>query len=198
MNPAAAFARYRIDTGCKEKIMRALLAGLALLSTAAFAAEPDKPTVDPVFECHRLNYAWGFAMTGAVIDRNGDIYRYQLRGKDSRPQPVKENGADYYPAAGLRAQLAEATKGGSVDKDKLAANAALIAKAAAGKLARSDTGVRDAGSSTCHAYTFDAAAQRYRDVELGSDGGVGDFKLVNDAPEAKTLLDWLKSVGVAQ
>jgi hypothetical protein len=33
---------------------------------------------------------------------------------------------------------------------------------------------------------------------IGSDGGVADRRIVNDAPAAKALLDWLRSLGVAK
>jgi hypothetical protein len=74
----------------------------------------------------------------------------------------------------------------------------LIDAAGAGKLAVADSGARDAGSSSCHAYVHDAARKRYRDIELGSDGGVSDMRTTNDAPAAQQLLKWLRSVGVAQ
>jgi len=73
----------------------------------------------------------------------------------------------------------------------------LAAQAASGAITTVDTGTRDAGSSSCHAYLADAAGTRYRDVELGSDGGVADTRVVNAAPEAQQLLDWLRAIGVA-
>lgn len=163
---------------------------LALCSHAASAATP-------VFECHRVNYAWGFAMAGKAIDADGNILSYSLRDKDLRPKPVYENGYTYFPAAQMNARFADAQNAGKVDTAKLAENIALIDKAALGKITTIDGGARDAGASSCHAYVFDAAKERYRDIELGSDGGVSDTKNVNGAPEAKTLIDWLKSVGVA-
>ncbi|HZX90266.1 MAG TPA: hypothetical protein VFE67_06460, partial [Rudaea sp.] len=80
----------------------------------------------------------------------------------------------------------------------LAENKALIDAAGSGKLTIADGGARDAGSSGCHAYVHDAAHKRYRDIELGSDGGVSDMRTTNDAPEAQQLLKWLRSVGVAK
>jgi len=159
---------------------------------------PEIATLDPVFDCFHMNTAWGFALAGTMIDRHGDIYRYRMRGKGWAPVATHVDGATYYEDADLRAKFAQAQRGGSIDAKTLAENSALIVKAAEGKVERTDTGTRDAGSSTCHAYIHDEAQQRYRDIELGSDGGVSDMRDTNDSVEAKSLLAWLKSIGVAR
>ena len=151
---------------------------------------------DPVFECYRVHSAWGFGMDGALIDSGGAIFRYSAE-KDPRPDFPDAAGKNYWPSEVLRGRLTELPRTGSVDAGKLAENAALIAKAAEGSITRSDTGVRDAGSSTCHAYVFEPVQQRFRDVMLGSDNAVADFRLTNSTPEAKQLIEWLKTVGVA-
>jgi hypothetical protein len=164
-------------------------------------ATPDSATsvapIDPLFDCYRVNSAWGLTYAGKVIDRSGQIWSYSQRGK-ALPVPARENDIAYYKAADLVAKYAGRAQNFHVDAKALAEKVALIEKAAAGKITRSDTGVRDAGTSTCHAYVFDAASKRYRDVELGSDGGVGDQRISNDAAEAQTLLQWLRSAGVAR
>jgi hypothetical protein len=158
---------------------------------------PETALLDPVFDCFRVNTAWGFALSGTMVDRSGGIYRYSTRGKGWAPPSTQVDGATYYRDADLRAKFADAKGDGSVDAQALAENAALIVKSAEGRIQRADTGTRDAGSSTCHAYIHDETRQRYRDVELGSDGGVSDMRDSNDAAAAQTLLMWLKSIDVA-
>ena len=165
---------------------------------APASTAPTAATLDPVFDCYQANSAWGYSLSGKVIDRDGKIWSYGKRGKAWLPALVKEGDAVYLTAADLQGKFADAKVAGNVDAKALADNSALITKAAEGKLTQTDTGTRDAGSSTCHAYVHDEARQRYRDIELGSDGGVCDMRIANDAVEAQTLLTWLKSAGVAK
>ena len=166
-------------------------------SYAVATAAADAP-IDPVFDCFRVNYAWGFALQGTVIDRAGAIYRYRMRERDRSPRPLRDDHAQFYATGDLQAKFAGAERTGSVDAGALAAHVALADKSAAGEITRTDTGARDAGSSTCHAYLPDPVRRRYRDVVLGSDGGAADTRLTNSAPEAAQVLDWLRAAGVAQ
>lgn len=160
------------------------------------AAAPAAP-IEPVFDCYAANSAWGLTYSGKVVDRSGQVWSYRARGK-SLPAAAGDNGRSYLEAAELAAKYAGATATNRIEAKILAEHSALIDKAAAGKVATTETGVRDAGTSTCHAYVFEAGAKRYRDVELGSDSGVADRRLTNDAPEAKALIDWLHTIGVAR
>lgn len=166
-------------------------------AAAASDASISAASIDPVFDCYRANSAWGLSYSGKVIDRNGWVWTYGARGK-TLPEPQREHDRNRYEAADLVAKYADGTRGSRIDESVLTEHAAQIEKADAGKITSTDTGVRDAGSSACHAYVFDTMTRQYRDIELGSDGGVADRRIVNDAPEAKTLLDWLRSVGVAR
>ena len=172
--------------------MPAIISSALLLIATVSAAEPSVP-FDPVFECYRVNSAWGFSMSGAAIGRDGTVVHYRLRDKDLRPLPQEDDAAIYYDASILRARFIDATPSNTVvDADTLRGNIALIGEAAKGIISASPTGVRDAGASSCHAYVPDAATHRYRDVQLGSDEAVSDMRFDNDAKAAKTILDWLK------
>ena len=176
--------------------MRAIFSLFIILIGTASASEPVA-VFDPIFECYRVNTAWGFAMSGAAVGRDGEIVHYSLRDKDLRPTPQNEAGVTYYEPSNLRAHLAGAATSTTIDAGQLRDNLALVADAAKGNVSTSPTGVRDAGVSTCHAYILDAGANRYRDVELGSDGAVSDMRFENDAKAAAMLREWLASVGVA-
>jgi len=166
-------------------------------SEQAATAQEVHPLV-PLFDCFAMNSAWGFTLSGKVIDTDGNIFSYGRRGKAWLAIPVADQGAKYYAEADLQDKFSDARRAGNVDAEALTSNSALIDAAGAGKLAVTDGGARDAGSSSCHAYVHDATHKRYRDIELGSDGGVSDVRTTNDAPEAQQLLKWLRSVGVAQ
>ena len=179
--------------------MPALLLSLVLSAAADAtpAANADEPAIEPAFECFRLNYAWGFSLAGSVVDRDGKIYRYHSRERERTPLAIRDGSGVFYAAADLRHKFEHPERGGSTDAATIDAKLALAAQAAAGALTTVATGTRDAGSSSCHAYLADAAGTRYRDVELGSDGGVADTRTSNDADAARELLDWLRSIGVA-
>ena len=187
-------------------IRHAAVIGLILLGVGAGRALADSPAtsatsaaapIDPVFDCYSANSAWGLSYAGKTIARDGRVWRYRERGK-ALPERSGEPGHGSYDAAALRAKFAAATAAEQIDAATLAEKVALIERAAAGNITSSDTGVRDAGTSSCHAYLAAEQGKRYRDIELGSDAGVGDRRIVNDAPEAQGLLDWLRSVGVAK
>jgi hypothetical protein len=191
---------------CRRLILIVLLATAAATVQALPAA--GEPTAragapvamtapDPVFECYRVNFAWGFRMAGTMLDRSGGIYRYQVGDKDPRPAPAKDSEPLYWPAAAMRARFSGLQPARVVAFAELAEKIALIDKAAGGRLTQTDTGVRDAGLSTCHAYVFDAGREAYRDVVLGSDGGAADTRIASSAAQAQALIDWLKSLGVA-
>jgi hypothetical protein len=185
----------------RNRIFILTLAAVAISGHASEAPSNATRTgaaIDPVFDCYRANSAWGFTLTGKVIDSHGKIWSYGKHGKAWLPTLVKEGDATYLTPADLQGKFTEAKETGSVDEQALNENSALIAKAAQGKLTQTDGGARDAGTSACHAYIHDDAKQRYRDVELGSDAGVNDTRVTNSAPEAQTLLVWLKSVGAAK
>jgi hypothetical protein len=182
---------------------------IALALSAAFAAAASARAGDaetattaqapaPVFDCFAMNSAWGFTLSGKLIDVDGNVFSYGRRGKAWLAMPVMEGSAKYYSEADLQDKFSDTRRTGQVDAAALAENKALIDAAGSGKLAVTDGGARDAGSSSCHAYVHDAARKRYRDIELGSDGGVSDIRTKNDAPEAQRLLDWLRSGGVAK
>ena len=175
-----------------------LACAACLCATASPAFADGVPAaIAPVFDCYAANSAWGLTYSGRVVDADGRVWSYRRHGK-MLPAAVRENRQIWIGAADLAAKFAGATPAGQIDAKALSEHTALIDKASAGEIRRSDTGVRDAGTSSCHAYVHDAARARFRDVELGTDGGVSDVRIVNDAPEAKRLLDWLRSIGVAK
>lgn len=180
-------------------ILAATLAPLSAFAQTPVSAQPASTSaITPVFDCFHINFAWGFSLSGKFIDSDGTIYSYRKTRAAWLPHEIVENGGRYLGEADLQAKYAEREKSGSVDAKSLADKSALIEAAATGKTVSEDGGARDAGSSSCHAYVRDAAKARYRDVDLGSDGGVNDVRIRNNATQAQDLLAWLKSVGVAK
>ncbi len=180
------------------RIAMTLALGLATTAAAATTATSAAAAIDPVFDCFHTNSAWGFTLSGKVIDHDGIIYTYGQRGKAWLQALTKDNAAKWLKATELQSKFVDAQRVGSVDAKTLEEKSALIVKAAQGKVAQADTGVRDAGTSSCHAYIRNESQGRYRDIELGSDAGVSDARISNDSPASAELLEWLKSVSVAR
>ena len=166
----------------------------ALPTATPSAAAPSTP----LFDCFHINFAWGFTLSGKFIDADGTIYIYRKKQPAWLPKAIEEDGKRYLTQADLDAKYVERTKMGSLVTSELDAHRGAIELAAAGKLVQAGPGANDAGTSSCHAYVHDAANGRFRDVDLGSDGGVSDSPQRNDAREAEALMIWLKSVGVAR
>jgi hypothetical protein len=179
-------------------LMTSMLIGMGTACAAVkqTVSDADVAPIDPVFDCYTANSAWGLTFSGTAIDHHGDIWTYSERGK-ALPTSTQVEGVFHFKQTDLQGKYANAKKTGSVDAKTLAEKSALIEKASAGTITRTDAGVRDAGSSSCHAYVYEAATHRYLDVNLGSDGRVSDMRTNNSAPEAQDLLTWLKSVSVA-
>jgi hypothetical protein len=201
--------RRRYTRGKQPWILLGSLALAMLLATIGMQAterDSQAPPVQatsadeaivPVFDCYQTNSAWGFTLSGKVVDAKGSIWSYGRRGKAWLPTRTAHEPT-LLKAADLHEKYDDAKRVGNIDATLLQQKSALLAAAAAGKISVADTGARDAGSSSCHAYIRDEARDAYRDVELGSDGGVSDMRVTNSAVEAPQLLDWLRSIGVAR
>jgi hypothetical protein len=185
--------------------MRKSIAAIAFLaslfSASAFAqsapvpsADAVEPVIRPVFDCYHINYAWGFSLSGRFVDANGTVYTYTKPKKAWMAHAIRESGAAYLTDADLAAKLAERTKIDNIDPHLLAQKMTLIDAAAKGKITPMDGGARDAGSSSCHAYVYDSAKMRYRDIDLGSDSGVSDVRVKNDSAAAQELMQWLATL----
>ncbi|HZP65891.1 MAG TPA: hypothetical protein VFB32_06240 [Rudaea sp.] len=167
-----------------------------LLLVTALAGNEQAPSFVPVFDCYTENPTWGAPLSGKFVDHGGAILAYRS-DKDIRPRETREDGAVWLDGAELAAKFANATEVGRVDVSLVTAKALLVEAAAKGKLEHQAGRAIDAGLRSCHAYVADAAHARYRDVDLGTDGGASDRRVVNTAPEAAELIGWLRDIGVA-
>ncbi len=177
----------------------------ALLPIVACAAQapvatpaPMSAISAPVFDCFHINSAWGFSMSGRFIDSDGTIYSYQRKAPPWMPRDIVEGDRHYLRDEDLQSKYEGREKVGSVTVSELDHHRASIEAAGKGKLVHAGPAANDAGSSSCHAYVRDAGKSRYRDVNLGTDGGVSDMPLRNDSTQAQDLLAWLKTVGVSK
>ncbi|HET7777771.1 MAG TPA: hypothetical protein VFL07_04405, partial [Rudaea sp.] len=81
----------------------------------------------PVFDCFAMNSAWGFTLSGKLIDSDGNVFSYGRRGKAWLVTPATEGGAKYYSEADLQDKFSDARRTGQqIDAAALAGNKALI------------------------------------------------------------------------
>lgn len=177
----------------------------ALLPIVACAAQAPTATPTstaaistPVFDCFHINSAWGFSMSGRFIDSDGTIYSYQRKAPAWMPHEIVESDSRFLRDEDLQSKYAGREKVGNVSAHELELHRASIEAAGKGKLVQAGPTANDAGSSSCHAYVRDAGKNRYRDVNLGTDGGISDMPMRNDSTQAQELIAWLKTVGVSK
>ena len=155
---------------------------------AAPPLEPTAPTPgqEILFEVRYENHAWGHEASGVFINRNGEVYTYDASDVDPGDSTQvfagmteDEISARYGDAPTLLTKLDESTL---LDKFSFVGAAQL------GSLL-SDTICADAGSTDYVAWLYDAATELYTPVALGTEG---DRWVQNTAPEAASLMAWLR------
>jgi hypothetical protein len=156
----------------------------------AGAGEATGPIIQR-FVCERsyMNFAYGYQHAGIFVDRDGAIHSFHVE-RSIPPQPPAapdRTEAEMKDKYGMARKLV-----GSVPADRLRAMFQLIPAAARGSFSRRVQAGADRGAVVSSCYLFDAAAQRYREIELTV---AGDWEYRNLAPEARILATWLESLG---
>ena len=167
-----------------------MLVLLAVLLVTCEKAEYDAPEDQPVyFEYHYINHAWGFQENGWLIDREGNIrrfdhpddYRQGLKGAYLSLEDLEHN-------LGLTDSII-----GIVDKVELEIYKNYIPAAAEGEIDKSRSIAADAGSAVLSCYLYDPEEGAYRYVFLAQSG---DWEQFNLSEEAEKLVKWLREFGV--
>jgi len=158
---------------------------LVVLLLGCEKAEYDAPEDQPLyFEYHYINHAWGFQENGWLIDREGNIRRFDHPG-------------DYrlgLPGAYLSLDDLEHNLGltdsiiGTVDEVELEKHKNYIPGAAAGEIDKSRSIAADAGSAVLSCYLYIPEEDAYQYVFLAQSG---DWEQFNLSEEAEKLVKWL-------
>jgi hypothetical protein len=178
----------------KRQLSGIWLAVLVLISTALSVSCSNNSAdteIDPIgrkylFEVSYINHAWGYVDQGIYIDRDGNVYSYDLSNRNPRFQ---------YPEDGAYSQASLDDKYSSnllfirtVDRGTLLQMSNLIGPASQGQLTDPENTACDAGGTAYTAFLFDEVTREYTGVLLYQSG---DWTVENTAPEAATLRDWL-------
>ncbi len=141
--------------------------------------------------CERsyTNFAWGFQHRGIYVDSEGDVFRYEYQ-RDDRVWSPKQ--PDSPTEQELEDKYNHGRKAiGKVGPQELHEKYRLVEPASRGRLSKHVQRGADQGESVSRCYLLDAAAGRYKEVELKV---AGDWSYENPAPSAKELTKWLESL----
>jgi hypothetical protein len=138
----------------------------------------------PLFSCGYVNFAWGGAAYGQVLDHQGQIWSYDL-GRTWSPQPA---GDGLYFESALRKRFANAKPlSRRVPPEELVAMQKKAEVARTGRIEKEHVAY-DSGGFGCEAYVWERP-DAYREVELGS---TGDYVVRNTTAEAEQISKWLR------
>ncbi len=149
------------------------------------------PEDQPVyFEFHYVNYAWGVADKGWLIDQEGN-----MRGFDFPEDYRYPDSAGYLSLEDLEYNLGQTdTLLRTFKRQEFTSYTGLIGGAADGPLNESRVRGADMGSSSLACFAWDRDKGKYKYVLLIQ---AGDWEQQNLSEEAEILVDWLKEYGVA-
>lgn len=149
-----------------------------------------------LFDVSYVNYAWGAAINGYYVTREGDVYGYDYvaeYGPDA-PPPYLDWSTAMTEAQVTQKYGTQSKLVGHIEAGELALRFGLVAEAQQGALLPQSM-CADFGQITYAAYRYDDTTARYTPVLLGTDG---DMALKNTAPDAETLIEFLRTAAGEQ
>ena len=151
----------------------------------------EGPEDQPVyFEYQYINFAWGVAFNGWMIDNEGNV-----RGYDFPENYRSPDSLGYLSTEDLNYNLSQTdTLLQNIKQKELERYTRLISGAADGALSDRTTRGADMGASILSCYAYDHSTGLYKHVLLSQ---AGDQEQFNQSSEAEELVEWLKELGVA-
>lgn len=141
------------------------------------------------FEYHYINHAWGYQERGWLIDKDGEVRYFEFPDNYRLP-----DSTGILSLEDLEYNLGQTDSIiTSIEQAELEEYTGYISAAAEGEIGEQTHIAADAGSSTLSCYLYDEEQDAYRFVFLATSG---DWEQFNLAPEAETLVDWLRQFGV--
>jgi hypothetical protein len=173
--------------------MKNLFLLLVLLTTLSgcfqmddFWADGSEPN-NLIFQSEYTNYAWGYNHNGWMMDRTGQVKRFQKSAKWVFPDSL-----GYVSALDMQKNLAACD---SVLAQVSAKDFTLYAEKAIGctngPMSKASNTMADAGEHIYAFYLYDPGSNRYKRVILDMDG---DWSQQNLATKSKEIVEWMKSI----
>jgi len=142
-----------------------------------------------LFEIELVNFAWGFAYQGEVIEEDGLVYSYNA-AKDTNAVLYHADG--FYSQQELAAKYRHArTYLKPIPPDRLLWSHMLAGSVRVGDFSDTTRVGADMGALTYSVYVFRPEISKYQKIELRVDG---DYSYYNRSESAQLLVDWLKQL----
>jgi hypothetical protein len=140
-----------------------------------------------LFQIEYINYAWGFAHQGLIIDSIGNVYSYNLPKKWVLPDSSGFINTDSLTSNLLNCSLLTY----KIDPKEISAKLLLMESASKGKLAKPVTEMADAGINSYYEFSYNTESKSYKRILLKQ---VGDIRIDNESPQAIELWKWLAEI----
>jgi len=141
-----------------------------------------------LFQYEYVNHAWGYRHRGFMIDAQGQVLGFD------RPKDWKfPDSMGFLSEKDLRFNMEYCdTICGQVDPDEAWRYYGKLRSMSDYKI--EDTGVymADAGTGVLSGWVYSYKEKTYKNVVLATNG---DMNMVNNHPDANSIIEWLKSVG---
>ncbi len=140
-----------------------------------------------IFQSEYTNYAWGYNHNGWMLNNTGQVKRFQKSAKWVFPDSLGYISAvDMYKnIAACDSVIAQFSSNDFI----LYAEKAL--SCAEGPMSKATNTMADAGAHIHAVYLYEPVKNRYKRVILEM---TGDWSQQNLAPNAKEVVDWMKTV----
>ncbi len=176
----------------KKSIPVSILLAVFLLLTGCVKenCDCDKMDVYPpvLFQYEYVNYAWGYRHHGFMIDAGGKVKGFR-QPKDW----IEPDSMGFISKENLLHNLAQCdTLCTTVSSLEVTANYSDIDEIRTGKIIDNGMVMADAGTGVLSAWYWNEKVGKYESVFLISNG---DVYKVNDHPDVKAMVDWLKRIG---
>jgi hypothetical protein len=165
--------------------------GVSLFGLLVACGNPPTESIDDIeqtylFEVEYVNFAWGLAWRGLVIDREGNINAYD-HGHEVWDLAANDSftGAELEDKYGHGARYV-----GRIDESTIVQQYSKIA-AVSEQLSAPQYPCADAGAFTYRAFQYIPTTSRYRPVLMRQEG---DVVLENASGAAEELAGWLRNL----
>jgi len=149
-----------------------------------YVCQPDQKVL---FQCERINYAWGNFHSGWFLDSEGYVRAYEQPEHWTFP-----NATGILADTAMLANLVQADSIClQIDAKELSDKVRLIERASKGVLSNPVNEMNDFGSIVYNCYTYDPKTKSYHCFLLNQ---YGDFMISNKSAAAKELYLWLQDL----
>jgi hypothetical protein len=146
-----------------------------------------QPNQKVLFQCERINYAWGDFHRGWILDSEGYVRAYVQPEHWTFP-----NSSGMISDSAMQSNLIQADSiCMQLDLNELSDKVSLIEQASKGDLSKPVNEMCDYGALVYNCYMYDQKTKTYHCFLLNQ---YGDFMISNKSNAAKKLYEWLQGI----